>query len=106
MKDLKHIKRFNESEENLNISDVSESKIKDIINEFVETENHRINTSRIFRTNKQIEDYIKKLSDVENVKVSLSYERNILCIEAKGFRKNLDSFSNRLEFGIKTLGDF
>ena len=25
MKDLKHIKRFNESEENLNISDVSES---------------------------------------------------------------------------------
>jgi hypothetical protein len=28
MKDLKHIKRFNESEENLNISDVSDS-IKD-----------------------------------------------------------------------------
>ena len=27
MKDLKHIKRFNESEENLNISDVSGSKI-------------------------------------------------------------------------------
>jgi len=27
MKDLKHIKRFNESEENLNISDVSDSKI-------------------------------------------------------------------------------
>jgi hypothetical protein len=26
MKDLKHIKRFNESEENLNISDVSDSK--------------------------------------------------------------------------------
>ena len=26
MKDLKHVKRFNESEENLNISDVSESK--------------------------------------------------------------------------------
>jgi hypothetical protein len=26
MKDLKHIKRFNESEENLNISDVSSSK--------------------------------------------------------------------------------
>jgi hypothetical protein len=26
MKDLKHIKRFNESEENLNISDVSGSK--------------------------------------------------------------------------------
>jgi hypothetical protein len=25
MKDLKHIKRFNESEENLNISDVSDS---------------------------------------------------------------------------------
>lgn len=27
MKDLKHIKRFNESDENLNISDVSGSKI-------------------------------------------------------------------------------
>jgi hypothetical protein len=27
MKDNKHIKRFNESEENLNISDVSESEI-------------------------------------------------------------------------------
>jgi hypothetical protein len=26
MKDLKHIKRFNESEENLNISDVSDSQ--------------------------------------------------------------------------------
>jgi hypothetical protein len=26
MKDLKHIKRFNEAQENLNISDVSESK--------------------------------------------------------------------------------
>ena len=26
MKDLKHIKRFNESEENFNISDVSDSK--------------------------------------------------------------------------------
>jgi hypothetical protein len=28
MKDLKHIKRFNESEENLNISDVSDSRKK------------------------------------------------------------------------------
>jgi hypothetical protein len=28
MKDLKHIKRFNESEENLNISDVRSSNIK------------------------------------------------------------------------------
>jgi hypothetical protein len=29
MKDLKHIKRFNESEENLNISDVRSSKINE-----------------------------------------------------------------------------
>ena len=29
MKDLKHIKRFNESEENSNISDVSDSKINE-----------------------------------------------------------------------------
>jgi len=32
MKDLKHIRRFNESEENLNISDVSESKLINFIN--------------------------------------------------------------------------
>ena len=31
MKDLRHIKRFNESEENLNISDVSDSDIKELI---------------------------------------------------------------------------
>jgi hypothetical protein len=31
MKDLKHIKRFNESEENLNISDVIDSKISKLI---------------------------------------------------------------------------
>ena len=31
MKDLKHIKRFNESDENLNISDVSSSFTKDDI---------------------------------------------------------------------------
>jgi hypothetical protein len=31
MKDLKHIKRFNESEENLNISDVSDSLIGKIV---------------------------------------------------------------------------
>jgi hypothetical protein len=30
MKDLTHIKRFNESEENLNISDVRSSKINEI----------------------------------------------------------------------------
>ena len=30
MKDKRHIKRFNESEENLNISDVSDSKIQKV----------------------------------------------------------------------------
>jgi flagellar biosynthesis chaperone FliJ len=41
MKDLKHIKRFNESEENLNISDVSDSetKIIQIKNEYSEIDN-------------------------------------------------------------------
>ena len=33
MKDLKHIKRFNESEENLNISDVRSSKINENLSE-------------------------------------------------------------------------
>jgi hypothetical protein len=34
MKDLKHIKRFNESEENLNISDVSGSNLKSLIQQY------------------------------------------------------------------------
>ncbi len=89
----------------MNISDVSESEIKSIINEYVETENYRINTSRIFRLKQQIEDYIEKLSNDENVKVKFEYDGNILKIEAKSFRKNLDNFSRRLEFGIKHLGD-
>jgi hypothetical protein len=36
MKDLKHIKRFNESEENLNISDVSDSDLERISKEIFE----------------------------------------------------------------------
>ena len=40
MKDLKHIKRFNESDENLNISDVSDSfsreQLKDVSTKFAE----------------------------------------------------------------------
>jgi len=32
MKDLKHIKRFNEAQENLNISDVSDSKKQLVLN--------------------------------------------------------------------------
>ena len=40
MKDLKHIKRFNESDENLNISDVRSSKSHiDFLDEFVEKMN-------------------------------------------------------------------
>jgi hypothetical protein len=36
MKDLKHIKRFNESEENLNISDVSDSDFDEISDKVLE----------------------------------------------------------------------
>ena len=82
------------------------SDVKSVMNEFIETENFKINTSRIFRTKQQIEDFIKKLSDAEDVKVKFEYAGNILNIEAKSFRKNLDNFSNRLESGIKHLGDF
>ena len=40
MKDLKHIKRFNESDENLNISDVRSGKSHiDFLDEFVEKMN-------------------------------------------------------------------
>jgi hypothetical protein len=38
MKDLKHIKRFNESEENLNISDVMSSVIQKINDEISNSE--------------------------------------------------------------------
>jgi hypothetical protein len=34
MKDLTHIRRFNESGENLNISDVSESNLKSLIQQY------------------------------------------------------------------------
>ena len=82
------------------------SDVKSVMNEFIETETFKINTSRIFRTKQQIEDYIKKLSDAEDVKVKFEYAGNILNTEAKSFRKNLDNFSNKLESGIKQLGDF
>jgi hypothetical protein len=36
MKDLKHIKRFNESEENLNISDVSDSDLEQLAKDVFE----------------------------------------------------------------------
>jgi len=37
MKDLKHIKRFDESEENLNISDVSDSNIIQIVKDLLKS---------------------------------------------------------------------
>jgi hypothetical protein len=54
MKDLKHIKRFNESDENSNISDVGSDKSHiDFLDEFVE----KIN---------QLRDDVKKKGYVDN----------------------------------------
>jgi hypothetical protein len=36
MKDLKHVKSFNEATENLNISDVSDSNLKSLIDQYFE----------------------------------------------------------------------
>lgn len=87
------------------IKELEKNLIRSILDEFVKTENYRINTARIFRTKQQIEDYIKKLANDEDVKVKFEYVRNTLNIEAKSFRKNIDNFSKRLEFGVKHLGD-
>jgi hypothetical protein len=56
MKDLKHIKRFNESEENLNVSDVINSVLTELYNELsylndtiknVDSDNHEYYLGRI-----------------------------------------------------------
>ena len=62
MKDLKHIKRFNESDENLNISDVrSDNPHIDFLDEFVE----KIN---------QLRDDVKKKGYVDNENVDFIEE--------------------------------
>ncbi len=59
MKDLKHIKRFNESEENLNISGVSDSYIQKIVSELFDE--HFINDcDEIYDAQQDIEEYAKK----------------------------------------------
>jgi hypothetical protein len=70
MKDLKHIKRFNESEENLNISDVSHSFDKDISNEidfFSKQKEAMVDTTMMM-----FED---KLSSEDLIKLKKSFER-------------------------------
>ena len=62
MKDFKHIKRFNESDENLNISDVrSDNPHIDFLDEFVE----KIN---------QLRDDVKKKGYVDNENVDFIEE--------------------------------
>jgi hypothetical protein len=67
MKDLKHIKRFNESEENLNISDVSESNSTDletIENKIIECLNEaddKLNADDFSRLAESIIDYIDEI---------------------------------------------
>ena len=56
MKDLKHIKRFNESDKNLNISDVSESKSKSYLDE--------IKKQNILDDLKRIENHVSTLHNM------------------------------------------
>ena len=67
MKDLKHIKRFNESEENLNISDVRSSKKsinEDIYDLFIEFE-------------KSIKKHIQEVQDIYHKALLTKDERYI-----------------------------
>jgi hypothetical protein len=59
MKDLKHIKRFNESEENLNISDVIESKNQTYILVYMKETDGDMMIETL--TSKQIKDKVKNL---------------------------------------------
>jgi hypothetical protein len=67
MKDNKHIKRFNESEENLNISDVSDSNSTDletIENKIIECLNEaddKLNADDFSRLAESIIDYIDEI---------------------------------------------
>jgi len=56
MKDLKHIKRFNESEENLNISDVIESKT----NGSVVDDTFKELDEKLSIINKETKDWLKQ----------------------------------------------
>jgi len=63
MKDLKHIKRFNESEENLNISDVSDSeKIKASLDMIIDGFDYHF-ISKKYDTKEELEEQLKWFSD-------------------------------------------
>jgi seryl-tRNA synthetase len=64
MKDLKHIKRFNESEENLNISDVSgsETKIIQIKNEYSDIDKE---LEELHRKQNQLSKSLREVLDNE-----------------------------------------
>ncbi len=64
MKDLKHIKRFNESEENLNISDVISSKTKTEILKLIEDCDKRGN----FYIFNNREDFVESRTDWDELK--------------------------------------
>ena len=64
MKNLKHIKRFNESEENLNISDVSDSetKIIQIKNEYLDIDKQ---LNELHKKQNQLSKSIREILDNE-----------------------------------------
>ena len=61
MKDLKHIKRFNESEENLNISDVMCSFIKDNLSVGLSMDGTSV-TVKLFLKDEIISEYTESMT--------------------------------------------
>jgi hypothetical protein len=77
MKDLKHIKRFNESEENLNISDVSNSvfSITEQLEKLIEKVGDKI-TSTLYREGRSTKGLAIKNSVSDTIK---SYLKKHCC---------------------------
>ena len=102
MKDLKHIRRFNESDENLNISDVSDSDLKKytdyLIEQYKKINNSHYDGSRIYWDLKQfsdegrIKDLIKK-SDTIKLKIEM----------LNSFRKDIVNFSKDWDINTEVL---
>jgi hypothetical protein len=80
MKDLKHIRRFNESEENLNISDVRSSKKFEVE---IKGDNGKVIFSDIIEA-KDLNDAFDKSSDIVGVQnITLHDEVDINIKEVK-----------------------
>ena len=74
MKDLTHIKRFNESEENLNISDVMNSKLIKSANIMTDDEIEKAENIQKYNIEK-FKDIFEKIDEVSKLKFRNSDEK-------------------------------